>query len=568
MRFSIAIAVVASLAAAQASLLAAASEPANQAAQVDHLFTQWDTPTSPGCAVAVMKDGRIVHERGYGMADLDHDVKITPTTVFHVGSISKQFTAFAILVLAQSGKISLDDPVRKYIPELPDFGVPITLRQLLHHTSGLRDWEELLTFDGWRIYGDVVTDSDVLAVMSRQKELNFPPGSEFMYSNTGYTLLAQVLARVSGQSFREFTTSRLFQPLGMQQTHFRDDHGEVVEHLASAYEQKNGAFELSVPNFDAVGNTNLLTTVEDLARWDENFYTGRVGGAQVIKQMQECGKLNDGTQLNYAAGLFVDLDCKLTSEEHSGGDAGYAADLIRFPQQHLSVATLCNLASIDVMDLTHRVANLYGGKLGAAPPAETGAATSVEPKQLAAMAGLYVNRDGDVILRIREQNGALWADSFFGGGTQLEALGEHRFRDLALGDLHFDAARPPGGFTVNQPGNKPSRYIRVPEYTPSEAQLREFVGTYRSRELDIPYYVVLEGNHLTMHALKLENVVPASTGAAQWGAPVTLNPVTADLFACLGWRVRFTRDAERHVSGFLINTTYFTRNLRFLRATP
>ena len=515
-----------------------------------------------------MKDGRIVHERGYGMADLDHDEKITPTTVFHVGSISKQFTAFAILVLARDGKISLDDPVRKYIPELPDFGVPITLRQLLHHTSGLRDWEELLTFDGWRIYGDVVTDSDVLAVMSREKELNFPPGSEFMYSNTGYTLLAQVVARVSGESFREFTTSRLFRPLGMQQTHFRDDHGEVVEHLASAYEQKNGAFELSVPNFDAVGNTNLLTTVEDLARWDENFYTGRVGGAQVIKQMQECGKLNDGTQLNYAAGLFVDLDCKLTSEEHSGGDAGYAADLIRFPQQHLSVATLCDLASIDVMDLTHRVANIYGGQLGAAPPAETGAATSVEPKQLAAMAGLYVNRDGDVILRIREQNGALWADSFFGAGTQLEALGEHRFRDPALGDLHFDAARPPGGFTVNQPGVKPSRYIRVPEYTPSEAQLHEFVGTYRSRELDIPYYVVLEGNHLTMHGLKLENVVPASTGAADWGAPVTLNPVTADLFDCLGWRVRFTRDAERHVSGFLINTTYFTRNLRFLRATP
>lgn len=569
MRFRIAfLIVIAASVAGPMKVLSAPLDSQSEAARVDQLFHPFDTPTSPGCAVAVMKGGRIAYQRGYGMADLNHDVKITPATVFHVGSISKQFTAAAILILARDGKISLDDPIRKYLPEIPDFGAPITLRQLLHHTSGLRDWEELLGFDGWRIYGDVVTDDDVVAVMSHQKDLNFIPGSKFMYSNTGYTLLAQVVARVDGESFRQFTTSQLFEPLGMHQSHFRDDHGEVVKHLAYAYEQKDGAFDLSVPNFNTVGPTNLLTTVEDLARWDENFYAARVGGPQVIKQMQECGKLNDGTQLIYAAGLFVGPDCNLSAEEHSGGDAGYAADMIRFPPQHLSVATLCNLASLDVMDLTHRVARIYGGKLGG-PPTETGVppiSVETDLKRLAAKTGLYVNPDGDLIVRIREQNGALWADSFLGDSTELESLGENRFRDPAIGELDFGSAPTPDAFAVSSPGNKPSRYARVREYTPSEAQLREFAGTYGSRELKIPYYVTLEGAHLRMSALKLEDVVPGSTGVAQWGTPVVLEPVAGDLFVCKGWRVRFTRDARKLVSGFLINTTYFTRNLRFQRA--
>lgn len=455
--------------------LAATANSSREAARVDRLFQPWENATSPGCAVAVMKGGQVVYERGFGMADLDHDVKITPTTVFHVGSIAKQFTAAAILMLARDNRISLDDPIRKYVPEVPDFGTPITVRQLLHHTSGLRDWEELLVFDGWRIYGDVVTDADVLAVISRQKELNFPPGSEFLYSNTGYTLLAQVVARVSGQSLAEFTATRIFGPLGMRQTHFRADHAEVVKDLAFGYCDAGGSFSRDDPNLDTVGPTNLLTTVEDLARWDLNFYTGQVGGAQLVKQMVECGKLNNGTQLVYGSGLFVGPGCaqKTAAAEHSGSDAGYAADMIRFPPQHLAVATLCNLSSIDVMGLTHQAAEIYGAKLPAPPP-ETRAAPSVP-------------------------------------------------------------ARP----------------------TPSAAQLREFAGTYRSQEIEIPYYVTADENRLTIHALKI-------------GA-VPMLPVATDEFSCTNsepsnvqaWRVRFTRNARGHVSGFLINTNYFTRNLRF-----
>lgn len=197
--------------------MAGADSP-SESARVDQLFTEWDKPTSPGCALAIMREGRVIYERGYGMADLDHDVKITPTTVFHVASMSKQFTAASVLMLAQEGKLSLDDQARKYVPELPDCGVPITLQHLLHHTSGLRDQWELLTLAGWRYSLDLITDADVLAVLSRQKTLNFLPGSRFLYSNTGFTLLAQVVKHVSGQSFRAFTSNRLFLPLGMSHT--------------------------------------------------------------------------------------------------------------------------------------------------------------------------------------------------------------------------------------------------------------------------------------------------------------------------------------------------------------
>ena len=242
---------------------------------------------SPGCALSVIKDGQIIYKRGYGIADLDHDIPINPETVFHVASISKQFTAAArSFCSCRNDKFSLDDDVHKYIPELPDFGVPITIRQLTYHTSGLRDQWELLGLAGWRYSLDLITDDDVLELVSRQKELNFKPGDQHVYCNTGYTLLAQIVKRVSGQSLREFTARRIFIPLGMKNTHFRDDHAEIVKHIAYGYIDASGSngYRLSVTNFDTVGATSLMTTVEDLARWDDNFYHPRVGGPELVEQ--------------------------------------------------------------------------------------------------------------------------------------------------------------------------------------------------------------------------------------------------------------------------------------------
>jgi len=502
-----------------------------------------------------MKDGRILYERGYGMADLDHDVKITPATVFHVGSMSKQFTAAAILMLAQQGKISLDDPIRKYVPELPDFGVTITLRHLLHHTSGLRDQWELLGFDGWRVGNDLITDGDVLYVLSRERELNFSPGSEFMYCNSGYTLLAQVVDRVSGQSLREFTTLNLFQPLGMKHTHFRDNHGETVKQIAYGYEPKDNSFELSVPNYDTVGATSLLTTVDDLNRWDENFYTPQVGGERLIKQLQEPTKLNDGTPLDYAAGLFIYDYRRLKIVDHSGGDAGYVADMIRFPDQHFSVASLCNLSSIDPGEMNRRVADIYlAGELGPAPSGNT--SFQAKPDQLHAKVGTYVESPGDWVIRIQLRNGELWVDSGVGPSSKVEALSESRFRipeysvelDFGNNNSHLVWTKK-----IEELGtNKSRRFDRVTAPSPTSTQLRDFVGTYRCAELDVPYFVTLDQDRLTMHPPKMGDL--------------PLVAITADLFVGGGWRVRFTRNGKGQVSGFLINTAR-TRNLRFERSS-
>jgi CubicO group peptidase (beta-lactamase class C family) len=272
------------------------------AAQVDKVFEKWNRTDTPGCALGVYKDGQIVYKHGYGMANLNDDVTITPETVFHVASMSKQFTAASILLLAQQGKLSLDDDVHKYIPELPDFGERITLRHLMHHTSGLRDQWSLLELAGWRYSQDLITDDDVMSVLVHQKALNFKPGEKYMYSNTGFTLLAIIVKRVSGMSFREFTTKNIFEPLGMTHTHFRDDHEEVIKHDALGYEQdgKDKPFRMSLTNFDTAGATSLHTTVEDLQLWDENFYHPRVGGVTFVQQMLEPGKLNSGELQTYA----------------------------------------------------------------------------------------------------------------------------------------------------------------------------------------------------------------------------------------------------------------------------
>src|SRR5215470_16918957 len=232
-------------------------------------FAAWDKPASPGCALGVLKDGQLLYSHGYGLADVEHSVSITPTTVFHIASISKQFTAFAIYILANEGKLSIDDDVRKYLPELHDFHRVITIRHLLNHTSGLRDQWNLLMLAGWRLT-DEITEQDILNMVWRQRELNFPPGEDEVYSNTGYTLLALIVERVSGRSLREFTQERIFEPLGMLHTHFQDHYGTLVQNRAYSYErQPDGGYQYVTLSYSTVVPSSLFTTLEDLARWDE-----------------------------------------------------------------------------------------------------------------------------------------------------------------------------------------------------------------------------------------------------------------------------------------------------------
>lgn len=385
-------------------------------AQVDKIFAEWAKPWakpgSPGCALSVIRNGSIAYKRGHGMADLDHNIKIETTTVFHAASLSKQFTAMAIMLLVKQGRLSLDDDVRRHVTELPDLGGRVTIGHLLHHTSGLRDQLDLVTMAGWRLSDDVVTREDVLGLVSRMKALNFKkPGDHHLYSNTGFTLAAEIVERVSGRSLRQFAQANIFQPLGMSRTVFRDTHGLVVRDHAYGYRVvEDQRFEVRMPNYDLVGPTNLLTTVEDLARWERNFDDKTVGGAAVLAQMQTPGTLNNGDSIPYGLGLMLSEYRGLKVVEHDGRDAGYRSHLIRFPDQRFSVACLCNLALPDdalPVELVRRIADIYlAGRLdpllpSRAPPGNptlpTGqeVAVTVTPADLAEYAGRYYSEEID-----------------------------------------------------------------------------------------------------------------------------------------------------------------------------
>ena len=295
---------------------------------VDSILAPLASRQSPGCAVGVRENGGLVLAKGFGMADLEHDTQITPETPFYIASLSKQFTAMAVVLLARDHRLSLDDSIRKWVPEVPSFGAPITLRELLHHTSGLRDYFTLLAVSGWPTDGHL-TEHDFLALVGRQKSLNFAPGDEFLYSNTGYALLSIVVKRASGQSLRDFAAERIFKPLGMMHTEYRDDHTSLIRERALGYQPEGQRYRLSQPQFDVVGDGGVYSTIDDLAKWDANFETGRVGGKEGIELMQTPGRLNDGQEIQYALGLNVGDFRGHTTYSHSGA---YGGDVDRFAE--------------------------------------------------------------------------------------------------------------------------------------------------------------------------------------------------------------------------------------------
>src|SRR5271168_2018536 len=331
------------------------------AAAVDEVFADFTKAGSPGCAVAVYRNGRVSYSKGYGLANIEDDVPITPQTVFDIGSTSKQFTAASILLLEKQGKLSVNDDVRKYIPELPDYGSKISILQLLNHTSGLRDYLALMHLAGINT-DSVTTDEDALQIITRQKALNFAQGSDWMYSNSGFFLLSIIVKRVSGKTLREFATENIFNPLEMIHTQYRDDHKALISNRAMAYEKKDG-YTLHVSYFEQTGDGAVHTSVEDLLRWDENFYSGQVGGKDFLAEIQEPGKLNTGKVLDYGKGLWIEDYRGLHTVNHGGSWGGYRAELLRFPDQHFSVACLCNRGDATPTRRAHQVADIYLGSM-------------------------------------------------------------------------------------------------------------------------------------------------------------------------------------------------------------
>jgi len=531
-------------------------------AKIDQLFAQWDKPETPGCALAIIKDGQTTYQRGYGMANLELAVPLTAQLVFNVGSIAKQFTAMSILLLAQRGKLSLDDDVRKYVSEVPDFGTPLTLRHLIHHTSGLRDFLEMLEMAGWRS-GDIVTEKDILDMVSRQRTLNHKPGDEFVYTNTGYLLLAVIVKRVTGQTLSEFADANIFKPLGMTHTRFGDDHRTILKGLVNGYLPKEGGGFLKwMPAGDYAGSSNLFTTVEDLARWDQNFYEKQVGGEALIGQMLTPGTLNDGSKLEYAHGLFVTSYKGLKTVVHNGSTLGYQGTLHRFPDQHFSVALLCNIRGINPDGLARQVVDLYLANQYMPAPANQGDSTTAPPsalkvseKELASLAGLYWNPVTDVVRRVYVRDGKLMYSRAPGNESELAALGGNRFLMLGVRnkvEIAFKSQRPgiPLQMFVTEAGGKPNVHHSVQPASYQPQQLAEFVGEYYSSELDLTYRITAQGDKMLFR-----------TG--NWG-DFLLSPRFVDSFANpqeMGSLI-FSRDRKNRVAGFVIRSGK-VRNLRF-----
>jgi CubicO group peptidase (beta-lactamase class C family) len=466
-------------AAAAASLAAMeradAADPSDPASRVARVMAAYDRTDSPGCTVGVIKDGAFVHLRGYGMANLEHGVPLGPDTVFDIGSTSKQFSAAAIVLLAQAGRLSLDDEVRTHVRELPDYGRPVTIRHLLNHTSGLRDYLELMALAGWN-FEDVSTDDDALQVIVRQRELNFEPGAEYLYSNSGFFLLSVIVKRVTGQSLRAFAAERLFRPLGMKDTHFHDDHTEIVPRRATGYSpREGGGFRIDMSFFEQTGDGSVFTTVRDLLQWDRNFYEGTVGGRPLVEQLTTPGKLRDGQPLRYALGLSVDRHQGLARVSHGGSWAGYRAELMRFPEQRLSVACLCNLSTARPSRLATEVAEAYlgpalspsvaaaaGGNDGAADRGPSPSAELATPSaaELAAYAGRYYSPELDRAYTVEVKDGGLALR-----GRRLDAALTPTVRDeFAQGAMvvrfERDGQGRPVGFLLGQDRIRNLRFTR------------------------------------------------------------------------------------------------------------
>lgn len=408
--------------------------------QVDEFFADWDHPDSPGAVVGVYRDGDLVYAQGYGAANLDHGIALGSQSALRVGSISKQFVATGIILLAEEQRLSLDDDIRVHLPEMPSYGQTITIRHLLHHTSGIREYLALVGLIGQPeggVYG--YTSDDLLALLCRQAALNFVPGERFSYSNSGYFLLAQIIERVSGMKTSAFAKEHIFDPLGMSSTRFYDDPTAIVPNLAYGYSRRpDGGYQLDILRSDVVGDLGVVTTVEDFFLWNENFYDNSLGagGPGLIGIVQQRGRTNAGEELAYAAGLEWGEYRGLKTVGHSGSAVGYVADYVRFPAQRFAVAVLSNFSEFRPGRLARKVADLYlADHFVEDPPADSGPRpdsaesprVTLSATQLDRFAGHFYSEELDFTYSLDVREGALELD-VRGRRMSLVPESESRFR--------------------------------------------------------------------------------------------------------------------------------------------
>ena len=460
--------------------------------RVDALFAQWDTTTSPGCILAVIKDGEFLYQRGYGMADLERGLAISTESIFDIGSTGKQFTVTVIAILVNQGLLSLDDPIRKHIPEMLDYADQITIRHLIHHTSGLRDYLTLLELRGLPME-NIYAEDFLLDLIVRQKRLNFKPGREYLYSNSGYFLLGTIAQRVTGKHITELIKEFILEPLGMRHTTFNKDYRPIVKNRAMSYD--NGEIEGTFINALALsggfGDGALLTCVDDLLLWDRNFYDNKLNNSQpdLIERLHETGKLNNGKSINYAFGLEVTEYRGQKVVMHGGGWAGYRSEMMRFPDQRITFICLTNLGSMDPSILCQRVADIFledvlKPEQAAQKRKSNGAGTpNIQPEKFV---GVYQGKF--LTFEVFSKDGGL----FFTNGNRefpLNPIGDRKFQIAAFPVFPTFSGEDNENLIIKEDA-KVTRLKRIRPERYKAPSLASYIGTYYSHELDIRYTII------------------------------------------------------------------------------
>jgi CubicO group peptidase (beta-lactamase class C family) len=513
----------------------------SRSTEVDHIFAAFNTHT-PGCAVGVAEHGTVALKAGYGMADLERGVPINADTVFESGSVAKQFTAMAILLLAQQGKLSLDDPMRKYLPELPDYGASLTIRHVLSHISGLREWRLVATFAGTPEGTYILDNQDLLRIASRQRALNFDPGTAYSYTNTGFNIATILIERAlnNGTTFQEFTRQAIFEPLNMTHTRWRDDYRAVVPNRALAYAVRAGGWIQDTPVENIIGAGGMLSTVGDWLVWNENFTHAKVGGPEIVKMQQTPAQLAGGKTITYAAGLTIGTFDGFREVSHGGSTGGYRTWIGRYPEKGVSVAVMCNSAQANPTQLGRETARLWTGGVPAANPTPV----VVDPAALEKLTGMYRKVRDNTVAEVRVRDGKLMLDRValipvgateFSGG-QVKFL----FHDGRLNEVTPDAD---------------IAYERVEPAHPSDSELTALAGKYDSGETGSTLTVAAKARDLTL--------------AVGWNKPVRLRPTFRDAFMMENGAtsIVFHRDQAGKVIGLSAGDDRVW-DLRFTRIEP
>jgi CubicO group peptidase (beta-lactamase class C family) len=497
---------------------------------------------APGCAAAVSLNGNVVFEKAFGLADMEHNVPNTTQTIFESGSVAKQFTAAALVMLQQDGKLSIDDPVRKYIPELPDYGVPLTIRHLLNHTAGLRDWGTVISLTGAG-RGDRVINQDLaLDIITHQRALDFKPGSEYSYSNSGYNLAAIIVERVSKQKFPAFVEERLFKPLDMKNSSWRDDYQRIVPGRAQAYSrQGNGPWRLNMPFMNVYGNGGMLTTVGDWMKWNAMLDSQSLG-APLVTALETRGVLNDGRKIAYALGLEVDTYKGLKDVSHGGATAGYQTFLARYPDNKVSVGVMCNGTSPSAGGIAASITDEIFGPFPQTPRPEP---AKVSDDELAKLVGIWRNEKTHAPARFIIENGvSRWSGGRvipMGGGKFVGGSSELRFT--------FDKDGKPVSAEMIDDGEV-TRFVPERQWTPTPEDLASFKGDWFSEEAGATFTVAVDADKVFIKQR------PATS--------LPMQPLYRDHFAAQGFILWFTRDKDGKVTGLHVGASRM-RDMPFVR---